>query len=151
MAVVFTSEELSTIACKFIDSIGYSETTRLNVEKLILIYSLVGGSLYENESESPLPRPAPLSKLNANSRRVTSDYIEGGNNAVEAIFGYRGQPRRANRMHQRVIPCTQSDSNKPQGIFPPPLPPNQSTTNHLYHLRAKSMYGTPGWCNWFPR
>ena len=42
-------KELSDIVCNFLTSVQYSETTRLNVTKILLINSIVSGKLFEND------------------------------------------------------------------------------------------------------
>ncbi len=50
---LFSIQERSSIAGKFLDSVKGNTTTRLNVEKLLLIHSIISDSLFQNAGTSP--------------------------------------------------------------------------------------------------
>jgi hypothetical protein len=52
---LFSIQERSSIAGKFLDSVKGNTTTRLNVEKLLLIHSIICDSLFQNTGMFLLP------------------------------------------------------------------------------------------------
>lgn len=81
---LFSIQERSSIAGKFLDSVKGNTTTRLNVEKLLLIHSIISDSLFQNAGARKQLMPVVLSNLK--HFLSSSDRLEEKRECISVLF-----------------------------------------------------------------